>query len=60
MSSVAKRPGTARGSTQEGPAIEVRDGLASALTADTEKVRVHLDEVVRRSADRLGTAHGGL
>ena len=46
MKSVAKRPATEGGSTQEGAAIEVRDGLTSALTVDTEKVRGHLDEVV--------------
>lgn len=46
MKSVAKRPGPARESTQEGPAVEAKSGLASAVTVDTEQVRGHLDEVV--------------
>lgn len=52
MASVAKRPGTARGTAEEGPAAEAKSGLASALTVDTEKVRGHLDEVVRTTVEQ--------
>ena len=52
MASVAKRPGTARGTAEEGPAAEAKSGLASALTVDTEKVRSHLDEEVRSTVEQ--------
>lgn len=52
MASVAKLPGTARGTAEEGPAAEAKSGLASALTVDTEKVRGHLDEVVRSTVEQ--------
>lgn len=52
MASVAKRPGTARGTAEEGPAAEAKSGLASALTVNTEKVRGHVDEVVRSTVEQ--------
>ncbi|MFO0835768.1 MAG: IS256 family transposase [Phycisphaerales bacterium] len=52
MASVAKQAGAARGTTEEGPAAEAKSGLASALTVDTEKVRGHLDEVVRSTVEQ--------
>ena len=52
MASVAKRPGTARGTAQSRSAVEAQDGQTLALTVDTEEVRGHLDEVVRSTVEQ--------
>ena len=56
MSSVARTAGRARASSQEQPASKGREGvdraLSGAITVDTEKVRGHLDEVVRSTVEQ--------
>ena len=52
MQSVSTDGGTARASTQEGLGASGPDALKSALIVDTEKVRGHLDEVVRSTVEQ--------
>lgn len=52
MQSVSTDGRTARASTQEGSGASGPEALKSALIVDTDKVRSHLDEVVRSTVEQ--------